>query len=175
MVGGRRNSLHVLCEPDRPAGGLSDLIFGHALVQTGHRQLTGFRVGLKDAQVSHNSLGASTRKSQPLAMISTLAVANGGDEVELVDEGALRLPDDQKDFLGRARDLRSAAGAGQAYLGLIVTANHRGVQIGEAVDLCRPQKANVDAPSLQPIAKDLRSRDNRICSGGQVSIAYRKR
>ena len=96
--------------------------------------------------------------AEPGAVVAALAVAERGDEVELVDEAARRLPHDDEDLAAGDRDLRRAAAAGQPHLRLVVGADHRGVEIGEAVDLRAAEEADRDAPALQPVAEHLRHR-----------------
>ena len=75
-------------------------------------------------------------------------------------ESARGLLHDDQHFAGVGGDLGRAAGAGQAHLGVGVLANDRGVEIAEAIDLRRSEKAEVDAPALQVVREHLRQRNH---------------
>ncbi len=79
-----------------------------------------------------------------LPIVATLAVTKRGHEFELVHEAALRLGHHDEDLAAGGCDLRRAAAARQPHLRFAIGANHRGVDIGEAVELGgRPRKARV--------------------------------
>ncbi|MNR13761.1 hypothetical protein D3C85_1301870 [compost metagenome] len=103
-------------------------------------------------------------------MVAALAEADRGDEVELVDEAAMTLLEDDQHFLGAAGDFRGAAGAGQAHLRREVVADHGGVDVAELVDLRRAEEADVDAPALQPVAEDLAGGHHGVGGLGQFAV-----
>src|SRR5205814_1217683 len=55
-------------------------------------------------------------------------------------------------------DFRGAAGTGQARVRTFVMTDYRGVEVAEAVNLRRTEKAHVHTPCLQVVAEDLRQR-----------------
>ena len=73
------------------------------------------------------------------------------------------------------RDLRRAAAARQPHLRLVVGADHRGVEIGEAVDLRAAEEADGHAPALQPVAEHLRHRHRGERGLAQFAVADRER
>ena len=93
-------------------------------------------------------------------------MAHGGDEGQLVDESALAHGHDDEDLMAIGGDFRRPAAAGQAHLGLVIIADHGGVEIGEAINLRAAQKAHGHAPALQPVAEHLGHRH-----GGQRGVA----
>ena len=54
-------------------------------------------------------------------------------------------------------------------------ADHRRVDVGEAVDLRRAEEANVDATRLEPVVEDLDQADNGIGGLGEGAVADRER
>ncbi len=135
----------------------------HELVAAGFR--------LHDAQVGDDRHRPLARQAEALARVAALAMADRGDEGQLVDEGAVRLLEDDQHFLGAAGDFRRAAGSRQAHLGLAVVADHGGVDVAEAVDLGRAEEADVDPSALQPVAEDLAGGDHGIGGLGQLAVA----
>ena len=98
-----------------------------------------------------------------------------GAEVELLDEAARRrLQHDEGPPRVRG-DLRRAAGAGQARRGRCVRADHRAVEVAEAVDLRGAEEADVDAPGLQVVREHLRQRDDAGRGFGELAVADRQR
>ena len=55
-------------------------------------------------------------------------------------------------------DFRGAAGTGQARVRTFVMTDYGGVEVAEAVNLRRTEKAHVHTPCLQVVAEDLRQR-----------------
>ena len=58
---------------------------------------------------------------------------------------------------------------------MIVVADHGAVEVGVAVDLRRPQEADVDPAALQPVAEDLGHADDRVGGLRQLAVADRER
>ena len=118
----------------------------------------------------------SVMTAEPGAAVGSVELAaDRGDEVHLAHEGALRVAQQNDHAAGRARDLRRAAGAGQAHLGRVVVADHRGVDVAEAVDLRGAEEADVDPPAADPVVEHLRHRDQVLRAGGEVVVADRQR
>ena len=133
------------------------------------------RIGLEDAEIGDELGRPLGLDAEPRAVIAALAVAERGDEVELLDEAARRLAHDDEDLAAGGGDLRRAAAAGQPHLRLVVGADHRGVEVGEAVDLRAAEEADGDAPALQPVAEHLRHRDGGQRGVAQFAVADRQR
>ena len=64
---------------------------------------------------------------------------------------------------------------GSRTFGCVVVADHRAVEVAEAVDLGGAQEADVDPAALQPVAEDLGDRDDRVGGLGQLAVADRER
>jgi hypothetical protein len=54
---------------------------------------------------------------------------------------------------------------------VVVVADDGGVDVGVAVDLGGAEKADVDAPGLQPVGEDLRHGDHRVGGVGEDPVA----
>ncbi|MNM47598.1 hypothetical protein D3C81_585700 [compost metagenome] len=102
-------------------------------------------------------------------------MANRGDEVQLVDEGTRRLLEDDQHLLGGTGDFRCATGTRQAGFRGVVVTDHSRVDVAEAVDLGGAEEADVDAPTLQPVAEDLAGRHHGVSGFGQLAVADRQR
>ena len=133
------------------------------------------RVGLEDREIGDELGRALGLDAEPGALVAALAVAERGDEIELADEAARRLPHDDEDLAAGDGDFRRAAAAGQPRLRLVVGADHRGVEIGEAVDLRAAEEADRDAAALQPVAEHLRHRHGGERGVAQFAVADRQR
>lgn len=77
-----------------------------------------------------------------------------GDEVQLVDERARRLLENDQHRLGRTGNLRRSTGTWQTNFGVVIIADHGGVDVAEAVHLRSTEKANIDPAALQPVTKN---------------------
>src|ERR1700679_1167642 len=102
-------------------------------------------MGPEDAEISNHCFGAVTRQPGQLPRIAAGKKPYRSHEVELVDERALRLFDDDQYFLGRGADLWCAAGPRQAHFRSFVGTHDGGVDVGKAVELRGAQKAYIDA------------------------------
>ena len=102
-------------------------------------------------------------------------VADARREVELLDEGALRVAEHHEHILDRCGDLGRTTAAGQAHLRLRVVADHRAVEVAAAVDLRRAEEADVDAAALEPVREHLRHGDDRVRRLGELAVADRQR
>ena len=103
-------------------------------------------------------------------MITAFAMANRGDESQLIHEGAMTLFKDDQHFLRAAGNFRRATGAWQAYLGLVIVTNHRGIDVAELVDLRSAEEADVNAPTLQPVTENLAGRHYGVSGFGQLAV-----
>ena len=140
-----------------------------------HRHLFGLRIGLEHAEIGDEPRRALGLHAEPRAMVAALAVAERGDEIELVDEAALALRHDDENLAAGSGDLRRAAAARQPHLRLVVGADHRRVEIGVLVDLRAAEKADGDAPALQPVAEHFRHRHRGQRGLAQFAVADRER
>ena len=73
------------------------------------------------------------------------------------------------------RDLRGAPRPRQPDVGLVVLADHRGVDVAEAVDLGAGEEPHVDPAGLQPVVEDLGHADHRQRGVGEDAVADRQR
>ena len=64
---------------------------------------------------------------------------------------------------------------GQAGPGMVVVADHRGVEVGEAVDLRRAEERDVDPAGADPVVEHLGHRDDRVGGLGQFAVSDRQR
>ena len=76
-------------------------------------------------------------------------------KVELLYKAARALAHDHQDLFGVDRDLACAARSREAGLRCGVVANHRRVQVAEAIDLRSAEEAHIDAAPLQVEAKEV--------------------
>ena len=113
-------------------------------------------IGLEDREIGDELGRPLGREAQPGAVIAAFAVAERGDEVELLDEAARRLAHDDENLAAGAGDFRRAAAAGKPRLRLVVGTDHGGVEIGEAIDLRAAEEADGKAAALQPVAEHFR-------------------
>ncbi len=130
---------------------------------------------LEHTQIGDHHAWPLTWKTRAPARIAAVQMAGRRDEVELLDEGALALTQDDEDLARRCRDFGRAAGPWQPHFRLVVGTDHRGVDIGEAIDLRGAEKADVDAPALQPVTEHFRHRHHGIGGRRELAIPDRKR
>ena len=84
----------------------------------------------------------------------SVAVSHRSEEVEPLDERALRLRHDDEDALAARRHFWCAAAAWEAHLRRVVVADHRRVDVGKAVDLCGAEESNGDAAACSQYRKN---------------------
>src|SRR5205085_2993246 len=97
-----------------------------------------------------------------------------GTEVESLDECTPGLTQHHEDLADARRDLRGAAGPGQAHLRRAVVADHGAVQVRVPVDLRRAEEADVDPPALEPVGEHLGYRDDSVRSLRELAVADRE-
>ena len=103
---------------EHPAALCVDGFARHAGMDRDDRQLPRVRVGLEDAKVGDHPGRPLRPDAESLAASRPLAVAERGDERQLVDESARRHRHGDEDLAAMDGDLRRAAAAGQPHLGL---------------------------------------------------------
>src|SRR4029079_5910780 len=96
---------------------------------------------------------------EPAAVVSPAAMSKRSDEIDPLDERAIRLPHDDEHLFTRRGDFGGASGPGQSYFGLGVVADHCRVDVAVLVDLRRAEEA-ADAAGLQQIVQHLRAADH---------------
>src|SRR4029078_770681 len=104
---------------------------------------------------------------EPAAVVSPAAMSKRSDEIDPLDERAIRLPHNDEHLFTRRGDFGGASGPGQSYFGLGVVADHCRVDVAVLVDLRRAEEADVDAAGLQPIVENLGDTDHRVGGLGQ--------
>src|SRR5215472_10435032 len=137
-----------------PAGGRTRGLDAHTRIERAELQLLGIGIGAQHAEVGDH-------RARPGA---------GGAEVEPRHEAARRLLHDHEHFAGMAGDLGRAARAGQAHPRALILADDRAVEVTEAVDLRRPEEADVDAAALQVMGEDLRQRYHAGRGVGELAV-----
>ena len=166
---------HRIREPHSQLGVLADLLARDSRVQAGHHHLVRFRVRPHDAQVRHQQRRALRADAQFAPLPPGPAVAQRGQEIQLLHETARALPHHDEDLPAAGGDLGGAAAARQPHLGRRVIADHRAVQVAEAVHLRAAQKPDGDASALQPVAEHLRHGDRGQRRLAQFAVADRER
>ena len=146
-----------LAHAQRPARRLQHLLDLDARVERHELELA-VAPGLEDAQVGDDGEGVA-------------AAPERGDEVEALDEGPRRMPEQDDDLPGGRGDLGRPARTRQADLGMVVGADHRRVDVPAPVDLGRAEKADVHAPGADPVAEHLGHRHELVGGGGEVVVA----
>jgi hypothetical protein len=63
---------------------------------------------------------------------------------------------------------------GRRVFGLVVVADHSGVDVAETVDLGGAEKADGDAPALKPVAEHFRHRDRGDRRVAEFAVADRQ-
>jgi len=134
-------------------------------------QLAGRLVRLQHAEVGDHLHRAAPGEPEPLAGARAVAVPDGRDEVEPLDERPQALLDHDDHLAARRGDLRGAAGARQADLRVPVVADDSRVDVAVAIDLRPTQKAYLDAPVLQQRLKDVGHAAHHQRAGDQRRIA----
>jgi hypothetical protein len=127
------------------------------------------------AEVGDDRGGPAAEPATPGIMDGIPAVAGGRPEVELIDERALRLAHDHQDPPRVDRDLARAARPGQTDLRVRIVADHRGVEVAEAVDLRAPEERDVDQTGLEVEGEQLVHRRDGGGARDQGRIPDRKR
>src|SRR5690606_4980452 len=116
------------------------LLAGYARMQGSDDEFIGAGFRLHDAQVGDDAHRPFARQPELLAVLAALPETDRGDERQLVDEGAMRLLEDDQHLPGRAGNFRRPTRPWQANFRLVIVADHRGVDIAVPVDLRRAEK-----------------------------------
>ena len=103
---------------------------------------------LEDRQIGDELGRALGLEAQAGAVIAALAMAERSDEVDAFDKAARRLAHDDENLTAGDGYLGRTAAAGKPGLRLLVGSDHRGVEIGEAIDLRAAEKSDREALRL---------------------------
>src|SRR5690606_13712041 len=166
----RRRLLQPGGELDGPAAGVLHLCARHPGMQRDDGEFLAVRRRLPDREVGDQQRRAFRGEAELLPVVAAGAVAEGGEEIDLVDKTAPRLLHGDEDLAAGGGDFRSAAAAGQPRLWMIVVADDGGVDVAEAVELGGTEKADGDAAALQPVAEHLGYRDGGDREGAGVRV-----
>ena len=168
----RRTGFKQRQHGERPSDRLLCFLCRDSGINRGKREFSTFRQRFQDADVGHDhrrpsAAGAALRTAgeMPAARL----------EVELLHEAARRRLHDDENLPRMRRDLRRAAGAGQAGLRLFVASDDRAVEVAEAVDLRGPEKADVDATGLEVVAEDIGERNDAGRGFRELAVSDGKR
>ena len=172
--GGSRR-LERLADAQRPPGRLADLVDLDPGMDRDQLELAVLRARPQDPEVGDDDRRARAGEPEALPLARPGAVADRRGEVELLDERPLRLAQ-QDDHLARGRrDLGRPAGARQPHLRVLVGADDGRVDVRVAVELRRPEEADVDPPGADPVVEHLGDRHDLGRGLGQVVVADRER
>src|SRR3984885_14805226 len=144
-----RHALQGIRHLQRPAGLGPHRCHAHSGIDGGELQLAAVRSGAQYAVVADHRLRARTGTAAAAARAATLEKAAGGAKVQPRHEAARRLRHHDEHLARVRHDVRRAAGAWQAHLGVRILADDGGVEIAEAVDLRSAEEADVYAAALQ--------------------------
>src|SRR5690348_13801697 len=109
--GRRRRRGDLVRIADLPAGVAVDVRAGDARVNRHHGHLLRGGIRLEDAEIGDQPGRPLGPDAEPRAVIAALAVAERGEEVDLLDEAALEVVHDDEDLAARRRDLGRPAAA----------------------------------------------------------------
>ena len=172
---------HRVGDPDigrrmqRPPGRLPALLDRHAGMDVRQHQLARRRVGPQQAEVGDDQLWSCAAQAEPLPVPRPVTETERRAEVDAFDERPRRLAHDHHHLARRGRDLRRPACTRQPCPGVVVVADHRRVDVGEAVELGAAEEADVDPPGLQPVGEDLRHADDGVGRVAELAVADRQR
>jgi hypothetical protein len=127
---------------------LLHLLAGDTLVEGEHLHLAGVLVEAHDGEVGDDAPHAALRQAALGARSLALHPAGRGDEVDVGHEAALLVLHGH-DHVGERGDVVTAAGAGEAYPGVVGIADEGRVEVAEAVDLGAAHEAHVDIAALK--------------------------
>ncbi len=139
-------------------------------MQGGQHQLAGL-VRFHDADIGHYVLGAAAAQAEGFTLGFAAQVAGGGAEVDLLGEAALLVGGHQDAAVGPGGDLFGAAGAGQAHLGVVVTADDGGVDVAELIDLGATHESDIHIAALQVQGEDIVHAAHGGGAGDQGGVA----
>src|SRR5205823_11970681 len=106
-------------------------------------------IGLEHAEIRDHRRRPAAAQAEPAPRVAARAVTDRRDEVETLDEALARLAGDDDLLAAGRRDLRRAAGARESNLRRgIRRADHRRVDVREAVELRDSEEADVDPAGL---------------------------
>src|ERR671910_1461152 len=162
-------------DPRLPCHARANLLEAHARMQGAELHPPLLLVEPVRREVGHDVRRPRARPPTGPVVVGVPAVAGGRPEMELLDERARRLPHDHEDLPRVDRDLACTAGAGEPYLRTLVGADHRRVQVAEAVDLRAAEERDVDQPGLQVEREELEHRGHGGGNRGERRIADRQR
>src|SRR5690606_11018858 len=127
-----------------------------ARMERGDGEFLRLRIRLPDRKIGDEQGRPPGGQAEPLAVVAALAMAEAREEVDLFDHRAARLLERDEDLAAGGGDLGGSATARQAGFRMAVVADHRGVDVAEAVELGGAEKADRDPPALQPVAEHFR-------------------
>src|SRR5271154_2335439 len=167
-----RRNLQLWRNFECPAGGSLDLFDGDAGMESGKDKLVGGGIGNDDAEIGDDGGGPAAANAGMAIFAGAGEVARGSNEVELLDEGAFAVAEDDGDFLGGGGGFGGTARAGQPSAGSIVSAaDDGGVDVAELVDLRGAEEAHVDAAALQPVTENFGDGNDGVGGFGELAVA----
>src|SRR5437870_6837649 len=108
-------------------------------------------IRLHYAEVGDDGDRPFSRQAKLPASVAAVEMADRRQKIQLLDEGASRLLQNEDNFLGATCNFRCAACTGQTRRRLFVIADHGRVDIRKAIDLRGTEESDVHAATLQPV------------------------
>src|SRR6202035_758325 len=124
-------------------------------METSQRQFFGLRMWFETPEIADHGHRAFARQTALFSIFTALAMTNRGREIQPVDKGVQRLPENNQHFTGGTSDFGSPACPRQSDRRTSIRADHRRIDVSEAINLRSPQKPDVDPSTLKPIGKNL--------------------
>src|SRR4029077_5922139 len=121
--------------------------------------------------VANHGARARARTAAGTAGTATLQIAARGSKIQPRHEAARRLFHDHQHFARVGGDLRCTTGPGQTHARVRIITDDGAVDVAEAIDLRRTEKAHVDAAALQVVREDLRQRYDAGRGLGEFAVA----
>ena len=144
-------------------------------MQRRHHEFVSSGLGLQNAEVADQKNRAIGGNANLAPLPACRTVPKRRQEIELPHERARMMTHDDEDAAATGGDLRSAPGARQPHLRLMIAADHGAVQISVAIHLRAAEKPDGDASPLQPIAEHFRHRDRGQGRLAEFAISDRER
>ena len=129
-----------------------------------------------DPEVGDHPGGAAARRTHRLATSPAFGPADGGAEVEFLDELPEVLPHDDHGSARVQGDVGRSAGAWKPHLGIVViTPHHCCVEVAVAINLGGAQKPQIGASALQEVQECLRHGEYLRRSAHEAGVSDRDR
>src|SRR5215813_4179147 len=126
-------------------------------------------VEVEKRHIRDHQLRSTALQAQPAAR--SRDVTGTGHKIQALHEGALVQAQEVEDTPGVDRDLSCAATTWEPHPGTLVIPDHCRIEIAEAIHLGPAQEGDVDVPTLQIEAEQVRHRHHRGGAGHERGVA----